>query len=142
VWAYVCCVLPKRGVYCSSHSKTLCGICGFSCERNISSQGLRDQPRPARTSELPVLMTGQTRVYAAKRRAVLSCLIFNMSCQPSPCFTNRPSCPLIFRGIWVSFLKKGMTIHSSILAWRISMDRGAWRAAVHGVAKSQTQLSD
>ena len=22
------------------------------------------------------------------------------------------------------------------------MDRGAWRAAVHGVAKSQTQLSD
>ena len=135
MWVYVCCVLPKRGVYCSSHSKTLCGICGFSCERNISSQGLRDQPRPARTSELPVLMTGQTRVYAAKRRAVLSCLIFNMSCQPSPCFTNRPSCPLIFRGIWVSFLKKGMTIHSSILAWRISMDRGAWRAAVHGGGK-------
>ena len=23
-----------------------------------------------------------------------------------------------------------------------SMDRGAWRATVHGVAKSQTQLSD
>ena len=30
----------------------------------------------------------------------------------------------------------------SILAWRIPMDRGAWRAAVHGVAKSRTQLSD
>ena len=27
-----------------------------------------------------------------------------------------------------------MATHSSILAWRIPMDRGAWRAAVHGVA--------
>ena len=33
-----------------------------------------------------------------------------------------------------------MATHSSILAWRIPMDRGAWWATVHGVAKSQTQL--
>ena len=33
-------------------------------------------------------------------------------------------------------LEKGMATHSSILAWRIPMDRGAWRAAVYGVAKS------
>ena len=39
-------------------------------------------------------------------------------------------------------LEEGMAIHSSILAWRISMDKGAWQATVHGVAKSQTQLSD
>ena len=26
----------------------------------------------------------------------------------------------------------GMTTHSSILAWRIPLDRGAWRATVHG----------
>ena len=31
-----------------------------------------------------------------------------------------------------------MAAHSSTLAWRIPMDRGAWRATVHGVAKSQT----
>jgi len=28
--------------------------------------------------------------------------------------------------------------HSRILPWRISMDRGAWWAPVHGVAKSRT----
>ena len=36
----------------------------------------------------------------------------------------------------------GHGTQSSILAWRIPMDRGAWRATVHGVAKCQTQLSD
>ena len=28
-----------------------------------------------------------------------------------------------------------MATHSSILAWRIPTDRGAWRATVHGVMK-------
>ena len=37
---------------------------------------------------------------------------------------------------------EGMGTHSSIFAWRICMDRGAWRAAVHGVAKSRILLSD
>ena len=35
-------------------------------------------------------------------------------------------------------LEKEMATHSSILAWRIPMDRGAWWATVHGVAKSRT----
>ena len=35
-------------------------------------------------------------------------------------------------------LEEGMATHSIILAWRISMDRGAWRATVHGVLKSRT----
>ena len=35
-------------------------------------------------------------------------------------------------------LEKEMATHSSILAWRIPMDRRAWQATVHGVAKSQT----
>ena len=37
-------------------------------------------------------------------------------------------------------LEKGMATDSSILAWRIPMDRGAWWATVHAVAKSWTQL--
>ena len=35
-------------------------------------------------------------------------------------------------------LEKGMATYSSFLAWRIPWTRGAWRAIVHGVAKSQT----
>ena len=35
-------------------------------------------------------------------------------------------------------LEKEMATHSSILAWRIPMDGGAWRATVHGVAESDT----
>ena len=39
-------------------------------------------------------------------------------------------------------LEEEMATHTSTLVCRISKDRGAWRAAVHGVAKSQTRLSD
>ena len=35
-----------------------------------------------------------------------------------------------------------MAPHSSALASKNPMDRGAWWAAVHGVAKSRTRLSD
>ena len=41
---------------------------------------------------------------------------------------------------WEDLLEKGMAAQSSILAWRIPMDRGSWPATVHGVAKSQTAL--
>ena len=37
-------------------------------------------------------------------------------------------------------LEKGMATHSSILAWRILMDRGAWTARVHRVTESQARL--
>ena len=37
---------------------------------------------------------------------------------------------------WEDLLEKGMATHSSIHAWRIPMDRGAWRAAVHRATES------
>ena len=37
-------------------------------------------------------------------------------------------------------LEEGMATHSSTLAWRIPMDRGAWQATVHRVAESWTQM--
>ena len=39
-------------------------------------------------------------------------------------------------------LEGGVAPHSSILAWRIPMERGAWWTTALGVAKSQTQLSN
>ena len=39
---------------------------------------------------------------------------------------------------WEDPLEEGMETHSSILAWRIPMDREAWRVTVHGVAQSRT----
>ena len=43
---------------------------------------------------------------------------------------------------WEEPLEEGMATHSSILALRIPMNRGAWWVAVHGVTNSQTQLND
>ena len=43
---------------------------------------------------------------------------------------------------WEDPLEEGMATHSSILAWRIPMDRGTWWATVHGVVKRQTRLSN
>ena len=37
---------------------------------------------------------------------------------------------------WEDPLEEGMATHTSILAWRISMDREAWWAIAHGVTKS------
>ena len=46
---------------------------------------------------------------------------------------------------WGDLLKEGlggMATHSSILAWRIPIDREAWQSTVHGAAESQTGLSN
>ena len=39
---------------------------------------------------------------------------------------------------WEDPLETGIATHSSILAWRILMDRESWWATVHRVAKSWT----
>ena len=41
---------------------------------------------------------------------------------------------------WEDPQEEGMATHSSILAWRIPMNRGAWWAADHSITKSQTGL--
>ena len=47
------------------------------------------------------------------------------------------------RETWVQFLgwedplEEGTATHSSILAWTVFMDRGAWRDTVHGVLQAR-----
>ena len=40
---------------------------------------------------------------------------------------------------WEDFLEEGME-PTPVLAWRIPMNTGAWRATVHSISQSQTQL--
>ena len=41
---------------------------------------------------------------------------------------------------WEDPRKEGRATHSSILAWRIPIDRRAWKATVYSVIRSQTRL--
>ena len=65
---------------------------------------------------------------------------------PSGASGKEPACQCRRHEMWVwslcreDPLEEGMAAHSSILAWRISIDKGAWWVTVHRVAKSQTWL--
>ena len=54
--------------------------------------------------------------------------------------TAMQNTPVQFLG-WED-LEKGIATQSSILAWRITLDRGTWWATVHEVVKIQPRMSN
>ena len=42
---------------------------------------------------------------------------------------------------WEDAQEEGMATHSSIVAWRIPMDRGSWQATIHWISENWIQLS-
>ena len=92
-------------------------------------------------------------MFVIKITDVINDFIISSSHQSCEVGTSRergfPSCsavknPPTMQEMWVQSLggedplEEEMATYSSILAWKIPMDRGTWRAAVHGVTKSQT----
>ena len=59
-------------------------------------------------------------------------------CDPIDC--SMPGFPILHYLLEFAQTEKEMATHSSVLAWRIPGGRGAWWAAIYGVAQSQTQL--
>ena len=59
---------------------------------------------------------------------------------------NTKICKRMVAGVWLSFVCYDVTYHfpgnGNPPQYSCLMDRGAWQATVHGVAKSCTQLSD
>ena len=84
-----------------------------------------------------ILITGISYTYATNGQSQLSYL----GLPGAQLVQNPPAIqeiPVGFQGREVP-LEKGQATLSRILAWRIPMDIGAWRATVHGVAKSRTR---
>ena len=50
--------------------------------------------------------------------------------------------PWVWSLDWEDALEEGVATHSSILVWKIPMDRGVWQVTVHEVAKSQKGLNN
>ena len=75
--------------------------------------------------------------YEASKKAFYRSFLALLVAQTVKNLTVMQETQLWFLG-WEDLLEEGMATHSNILAWRISMGRGAWLATVHGVAESDT----
>ena len=108
---------------------------GTLCHHTVTDQG--SWPSPINRNWLEARQEIQPRLYwwsllySGKPEQVTGSLACSLPEGGLPCslhWVRVGVCP-----------EESMATHSSILVWKIPMDRGAWQAAVHGVAKSQTR---
>ena len=96
------------------------------------------EEQPSRPSELQVLFSQCRKHVDLGRTSSESWLPRCLSGKEFACqFRRHGFYP------WVGKIPWSRKWHAtpSVFAWEIPMDRGAWQATVHGVAKSQTRLS-
>ena len=81
-----------------------------------------------------------TTVPSGKPKYLPTCLYVKRASLVAQLIKNLPAMQeTLFRFLgWEDPREKGLATYSSIHAWKIPVDRGAWQATVHRAAKSQT----
>ena len=114
---------------------------------NLSTVFLLPMSLVSYPSSCPFILNSETSFRASCKAGlmIINSLSYCLMGFPGGSDSKESACnarDLVWSFGWEDPLEEGMATHSSILAWRIPMDRRAWWATVHGDPKSQTPLSD
>ena len=108
----------------------------------LSFPGNRDTGDECNSPALHILNNHWSRSAQIFVVSVQWLVVFNFILRNIPIWTTNYTVTSLLCGYIKLSNEKAMAPHSSTLAWKNLMDGGAWWAAVHGVAKSRTRLSD
>ena len=132
--------------------RSLAGYSPWGCKESDTTEQLSMQRASCSPEDIPTLFSSSSVEHLFVKTSVHnitvddSCLCLRLSTTNlgASLVVQTIKNPPVMREAWVQSLgwedplKEGMATHSSILAWRIPTDRGAWWTTAHGVTKSQT----
>ena len=117
-------------------------LLGFSQSRGlVVNNGVGGSPNPGEQANIPRVWQMQPSSRTGIRKKEVLCYWSSLVTQ---LVKNLPAMQETWvRSLgWEDPLEEGMATRSGTLAWRISMNRGAWGATVHRVAKTPARLSN